>query len=213
MEIDKDFKSHLFVEGNNDKHVILALRDKYIIDKSFGIVDCGSIEKVFTSLELYVNENASKVKTIGIVIDADTDIQKKWEKSKKILLATNKYIIPDVLPLTGLVVKSEDSNYPTVGVWIMPDNNLNGMLEDFLIALTDDNDPILQEVDSTLIEIEKKNIQKYKPIHKTKAKIHTFLAWQEEPGIPMGRAITKRYLNPDSPLSLSFANWLKELFL
>lgn len=59
---------------------------------------------------------------------------------------------------------------------------------------------------------ESKNICRYKSIHKAKARIHTFLAWQEDPGTPMGLAITKKYLKPDSTNCLPFVNWLQELF-
>jgi len=35
------------------------------------------------------------------------------------------------------------------------------------------------------------------PNHKSKAVIHTYLAWQNEPGMPLGQAITARALNPE----------------
>ena len=48
--------------------------------------------------------------------------------------------------------------------------------------------------------------------HKAKARIHTFLAWQEDPGTPMGLAITKKYLQADSDSCLPFIEWLNNLF-
>jgi len=33
----------------------------------------------------------------------------------------------------------------------------------------------------------------------TKALIHTWLAWQDDPGTPLGQAITKRYFDADGP--------------
>ena len=67
-------------------------------------------------------------------------------------------------------------------------------------------------VDSTLLDIEQNNISKYKSRHKAKARIHTFLAWQEDPGTPMGLAITKKYLDPKAPSSQLFVNWLNALY-
>jgi hypothetical protein len=46
----------------------------------------------------------------------------------------------------------------------------------------------------------------------SKANIHTWLAWQEEPGKPMGQAITAKYLNPKSKQAELFVNWLRALF-
>jgi hypothetical protein len=51
-----------------------------------------------------------------------------------------------------------------------------------------------------------------KPIHKSKARIHTWLAWQEDPGTPMGLAITKSYLDTNQELCNLFVNWLNNLF-
>ncbi|MGH9822270.1 MAG: DUF3226 domain-containing protein [Blastocatellia bacterium] len=46
-----------------------------------------------------------------------------------------------------------------------------------------------------------------------KAHIHTWLAWQEKPGLPLGLAITFRYLNPDAPSAQQLVAWVRRLFL
>jgi hypothetical protein len=51
-----------------------------------------------------------------------------------------------------------------------------------------------------------------KPTYETKALIHTWLAWQEEPGTPLGLAIKRQYFAGDAPLAAEFVNWLKRLF-
>jgi len=47
----------------------------------------------------------------------------------------------------------------------------------------------------------------------SKAVIHTWLAWQEKPGRPLGTAITARYLDPNVPQVDVLVSWLKKLFL
>jgi hypothetical protein len=47
---------------------------------------------------------------------------------------------------------------------------------------------------------------------KPKAVLHTWLAWQEKPGLPIGTAITAKYLKTDHPVVDDFINWLKRLF-
>jgi hypothetical protein len=99
-----------------------------------------------------------------------------------------------------------------VGVWMMPDNNLNGMLEDFIAFLVPADDKLMPVVTATLQSIEDNEINKYMPIHRSKAAIHTWLSWQEDPGTPMGLSITKKYLNTDTDTCQSLINWLNALF-
>jgi len=94
----------------------------------------------------------------------------------------------------------------------MPNNNLNGMLEDFISFLVPKEDKLLPIVHSTLDDIEKKKLNKYAPIHKSKAVIHSWLSWQEDHGIPMGLGITKRYLSTDEETCSLLVKWLDELF-
>lgn len=208
----RNYTKKLFVEGNDDMHVVWSLCEKHKIPQNFEVVDSKSIEKVFNNLELFTNEQASSVEAIGIVVDADLDLSKRWTKIKNILAKSGYLNCPDDLPKQGLILNPTQAYKPIVGVWIMPDNNLNGMLEDFVALLADENDNVLSAVDSTLLTIEQNGINRYKAIHKAKARIHTFLAWQEDPGTPMGFAITKRYLNPNAETCTPFISWLNSLF-
>ena len=45
-----------------------------------------------------------------------------------------------------------------------------------------------------------------------KARIHTWLAWHDEPGLPVGTAITSRILSTDNDLCQCFVDWLERLF-
>ena len=65
---------------------------------------------------------------------------------------------------------------------------------------------------STLEDIETKKLCKYSQIHKSKALIHSWLAWQEDPGTPMGLSITKKYLSTEFEECAFLINWIKELF-
>ena len=57
-----------------------------------------------------------------------------------------------------------------------------------------DDDVLLRKTDDVLKELEENHWNKYKSVHHAKARIHTWLSWQDEPGTPMGTAITKRTL-------------------
>jgi len=84
------------------------------------------------------------------------------------------------------------------------------MLEDFLEFLIPVGDKLLPIAESTLNEIETKSLNRYKETYKSKALLHTWLAWQEDPGTPFGQAITKRYLIKEGTEVKDFISWLKE---
>lgn len=212
MKIRESYTYKLLVEGNDDQHVIWALCEKHNVPETFDVIDCESVENVLKSLEvrLRLADNNSR---IGVVMDADTSLKSRWDSFVSILKHTGKYDCDALnLPQDGLVLEPTDKTYPKVGIWLMPDNNQNGMLEDFMMALAKPDDALMKKSEEVLTDLETKGIQKYKPVHRSKAKIHTYLAWQDVPGRPMGQAIIANILNSDSDMAVKFADWLKELF-
>jgi hypothetical protein len=202
----ENFNRKLLVEGNDDRHVILALCKNHQITENFDIIDCDGINNMEKRIPLMFKK--SGIETIGIVIDADENLQTRWNSLKNILSAIGCNV-PQILQKTGLILAD---NSPKTGVWIMPDNNSNGMLEDFISFLIPHEDKLLPVVHSTLNDIEFRKLNKYSAIHKSKAVIHTWLAWQEEPGKPMGTSITKRYLSANDATCHDFVLWLETLF-
>ena len=212
MKKQESHSYKLLVEGNDDQHVVWALCEKHNVPKSFDVIDCGSIDNVLKEFKLRL-KLADINSRIGIVVDADVNLKSRWDSVVAILKNMGKYECDNiVLPQDGLILEPTDSCYPKVGVWLMPNNNQNGMLEDFVVALATPDDVLMKKSEDVLTELEAEGIQKYKPVHRSKAKIHTYLAWQDVPGRPMGLAITANILNSDSELAMKFANWLKEMF-
>lgn len=202
----------LLVEGNDDKHVVWALRDRCHIPKTFDVEDCQSVQNALRQfkLRLKLGDNNRRV---GIVVDADLNMNSRWESLASILKGTGKYDCENLtLPKDGLILEPTDKTYPKVGIWLMPDNNQNGMLEDFITALAAPDDALMKKSEEVLTELETEGIQNYKPVHRSKAKIHTYLAWQDVPGRPMGQAITANILDADSELAVKFVGWLNEMF-
>lgn len=202
------FNKQLLVEGKDDQHVIWALCELFGVKETFDVVDCGGIDEV--SKEIPIRLKQSEIKSIGIIIDADTDINLRYTTLKDTILKSINYSFPEIFPNEGLVIRLE--NYPTIGIWIMPNNNLNGMIEDFISFLIPNTDLLLPEVELFLDSIESKNLSKYKNIHKSKAIIHSWLATQENPGTPMGLAITKKYLDSNNENCIRLINWINTVF-
>ncbi len=209
IEEKNEFK--LLVEGNDEQQVIYKLFEKLELPLNFDVIDCQSIEKVKENLKVRIKAT-NDTKRLGIIIDADNKPLDRWKSIQNILAKQEQYIIPYSLPKEGLILKPKDEEEIAIGVWIMPDNQLEGMLEDFLAALIPAEDKLLTYVDKAMAEIEADKVRKYKDVHKAKARMHTWLAWQETPGTPLGRAITKTYLSTDVAACKAFVNWLSGLF-
>lgn len=206
MRIKEKFSQKLLVEGNDDQHVIWALCGKYAIAETFDVIDCEGITNLNEQIPIRFKQ--ADITTIGIIIDADTNLKNRWSSLKSIL-EVQGFILPNEIPLDGSIARN---NNVKVGVWIMPNNNLNGMLEDFISFLVPKEDKLLPIVTSTLNSIETENLNLYSLTHKSKAIIHTWLSWQADPGTPMGLSITKKYLNTDEETCTKLINWLNQLF-
>jgi hypothetical protein len=196
----------LLVEGNDDMHVVKALCQKFNLPELFDVEDCKGIENILKRIPGQFK--VPEIETVGIIVDADINLQNRWNSLKNELSKIG-FNMPDNISENGLININETQK---VGVWLMPNNNANGMLEDFISFLVPKDDKLLQLVDTALNNIEKQKLNKYLSIHKSKAKIHTWLAWQEDPGTPMGQGITKRYLSTDEEICKKFVDWLTELF-
>lgn len=206
------YSQQLLVEGNDDLYVISSLCKKFEIKKSFEIEDCGGKDKLLEQLPTLL-KGSGNLNTIGVVLDADTDLNKRWKEVCNILKISGKYKnIPETCDKNGTIIFPIEEDDIKVGVWLMPNNNDKGMLEDFVSFLISEDDKLLPKVNKALSEIEEEKLNQYKEIHKSKARIHTWLAWQEDPGTPMGLAITKKYLSTTPVICQDFISWLNKLF-
>jgi len=102
---------------------------------------------------------------------------------------------------------------PKVGVWLMPDNQSNGILEDFLRLLVPTPNELLGHAQQSINDIPDGH-RLFASKDEPKALMHTWLAWQEEPGKPFGTAIKAQYLKANAaiPEVANLINWLRELF-
>ena len=206
------FPYRLFVEGVNDLHVVSSLCENHKLTENFNIEACGSDKNVIRQFKIAIT-NPAVYQRIGIMVDADNDVKGRWMQLVDILMKSGKYDCENLeLPLDGLVLYPLNSCDAIIGIWIMPNNNLEGMLEDFVLQLVSSENVLMQKPESTLSELEAEEIQQYKRVHRSKAKVHTFLAWQDEPGRPMGQAITARVLNPEAEQARVFIDWLNKMY-
>jgi hypothetical protein len=207
----QDTEKVLLVEGDNDCHVVMALCAAHNVPESFGIYQCGSDVNVLKRLNALISR-PNPPKTIGVMLDADRSLAARWDSVRGKLRHYN-YQFTATPSVNGTIVEDISDpllERPKIGFWLMPNNQEPGMLEDFCAELAE---PLSIEFARECVEAaHKRNVTTFKDVHRSKAVIHTYLAWQDEPGYPLGKSITKQSLRPRTAIAINFTDWLVALF-
>jgi hypothetical protein len=208
----QDTDKVLLVEGVNDCHVVMALCNAHNIPETFGIYECGSDDKVLKRLNALIIRPNPPI-AIGIMLDVDkpTDNPSVGARldSIKGKLKAYSYQLPKIPDRNGTIVIGYDDK-PKLGFWLMPNNQEIGMLEDFCAELAEPE--ALKYAQKCVEQAVTRQITTFKKVHQSKAIIHTYLAWCDEPGNPLGQAIGKQSLSPHTDIAIRFTDWLNRLF-
>ena len=214
----------LLVEGSDDEHVVKHICGnrgiphldeishhggaKGVLKEGFAEEEDAikQTEKVFsTSIKL-----AQEGDTFGIIIDADTDLDARWQSIRHKTVEAGYNEVPNQPNLRGTILTPPaNSRLPRLGIWIMPNNRTNGILENFLEFLVPNGDGLLEYARGCVEDLPSRRF-----IHNDapKAVMHTWLAWQSEPGKPYGTAITAKFLDPNVAEADILVEWLKNLY-
>lgn len=195
------------MEGPDDCHVVLSLRDVYKVPTTFGLYECGGDALLLKRLNaLVVRPDPPTV--IGAVIDADTGAANRWASIVG-KLSNHDYEFPKHPNRSGTIIRG-GGGLPKLGVWLMPNNQIQGMLEDFCIEMID---PVGRAAaDAAVATARTQGVATFVANHLSKAIVHTFLAWQDTPGRPLGQSITAQALRPNTDTAKEFSAWLTLLF-
>ncbi|MEM6379779.1 MAG: DUF3226 domain-containing protein [Bacteroidota bacterium] len=212
-------EQRLLVEGKTDMYVFTEICRKLGLPtikyhetriKYEKFIETGSWKNDFLrQVEAILPLNDGKL-NFGMIIDADQDIKAKWDALSGILRNGGFKDLPKQFPTDGLVVEQLD--LPKIGIWIMPDNQSKGYIEYFLLDLIVDPNNLMRDVRRVLDKLEMENRTLFSPIHRKKAELYTWLAWQEKAGLPFGTAIRANYFNLDHPNVEAFVKWAKKIF-
>ena len=206
----------LLVEGNTDKRVIPFLMEANGVEweRSGEPVVCiapyGSVDELLKPGVVEAELRASRLEALGLMVDANGDAFDRWNRIRSLCHDEFEHL-PDRIPRGGLEIVHPESDV-RFGVWIMPDNRFSGMLEDFLIRLIPENSRNLYELAEQCVAEAARNGAPFKDVHKAKARIYTWLAWQDEPGKQLHQAVHHRVLDPERPESQPFVDWFRSLF-
>ena len=197
----------LLTEGKNDCHVICSLCVKYNIEENFQIYDCQSDERALKKLSALISSSIAP-EVLGIVIDADNpSLRGKWDNLNARLVKEG-YTLPAIPSEGGTIL--ELVGKPKIGIWLMPNNKIDGMLEDFCAELASPD--AIAFARKCTMEAKDNGFSTFIDNHLSKATVHAFLSWQDTPGMPLGQAITANALNGEHDSAVKFVEFLNLLF-
>jgi len=214
----------LIVEGN-DAIAISNLMRKKRLNSPLGYSDPIKFKKEFIksakgidNISYAINEALTRtttddIKNLGIIVDANqVGPQSRFSSIIKQIKSKLKLSPPEKWKLSKNGFYHQISQDLKIGVWVMPNNQDKGYLEHFISTLIPENDLTLQSAQTSVEAIMKTDHCKFSEAKKQKALLHTFLAWQKQPGLPMGTAIQANILKTQSPIANTFEDWFKNTF-
>ena len=193
------------VEGQDEKHVIKQIQDRCLQNLKFSIKESQGFPDILSYISPEIKVAGRK--SVGFVLDANSCPKQRWDDVRDELIKVG--LTPPENPgQDGTIIKSD--SWPTVGVWLMPDNSSSGEIEDFVIKMIKDEDSVWPSARSYINNIPDSD-RKFSSTKLDKAKFYAWLATRKKPN-RMGAAIGARDLNTQTRLNLSFMAWLLKLF-
>ncbi len=218
------YKNWMLVEGRNDQYVLRELLEHHNIactipgrpKKKYGsdaiIIDQKEhIHGVLDALTVVLDDG--DLERLAVVVDADTNLDARWDSLRNILARFGGDTVPRSPASDGTIITlTQPYRTLKVGVWLMPDNQVPGILENFVsFLIPNDEAPLWQRAKDCVNGIPEEQ-RHFSTPDLPKAQIHTWLAWQKEPGQPFGIAITAKYLDADASCALNLVDWVKRVF-
>jgi hypothetical protein len=120
-------RARILVEGPDDKNVCRHLFSHHGLEAE--IKEKEGFSQLLGSLR--VELRASDITHLAIIVDADVSLASRWQSLKGTLGNSQYQSIPPAPPPEGAVIV--EPNLPILGIWIMPNNQTNGILEILLL--------------------------------------------------------------------------------
>src|SRR5262249_30574390 len=147
---------------------------------------------------------------VGIILDANSRLADRWAQIRH---RANQAAValPESPSLEGTIV---DGRQPgsRVGIWLMPDNSSPGTLENFLSGLVPSGHLVWAYASEATSEARQRGAGCQEKDH-LKSPLHTWLGWQEEPGLPFGTALRTGFFEAESETARRFVAWFNRLFV
>jgi hypothetical protein len=196
----------LVVEGKDECNFFAAILEYEKIN-GIQVMDIGGKDKFKNTFpNLRNSDQFDKVHTIGFIRDAEEKDATSAFQSICSTLKNNQLPVPKTI--NTIINKSNIK----IGIFIMPNNNDAGMLEDLCIESVKTY-PIFACVDQYIECCLSKNLpENNKKFNRSKAKIQTYLASKTPIANSLGIAAQKQYWNFEQKCFSELINFLNNLF-
>lgn len=216
-----DTKKILLVEGDADKSFFQKICKNLSLNTTVQVAppkDLGgrrnSKEGAIQQLELLLPQlNDGELTHIAVIVDADyrdqqgLGCQKTIDRIASIVKPFDFELDQDAQ--SGICFKNSDG-LADFGLWIMPNNQDEGMLEDWIKSCVNESEQALfQQATNAVQQI---STRKFPEHLLSKAEVATWLAWQKQPGHGLYAAITDQLLDNQIPLFKELEQWLRHIF-
>ena len=212
-----DNPRRLVVEGYDDLYSVREIMRTHIEwpdtnESEYPVyIDIGyGVNEILNENYMGVLLKSPTIKNLGIMIDADE--KRAWQRYRSLydLCRASFPDMPDTLPFEGLVVNNAPAE-KRLGIWIMPDNRSQGDLETFLRDLVPDQ-PLWEYAERCTESAKKDWNAPYRNAHTNKAKLYSWLSWQDPPVQNPGRALRSGALDATVPATQTFIKWFRKLY-
>ncbi len=210
----------LLVEGESDRSFFEEIFKTLWLDASVEVAlpkDVGgpknTKEGVFNILPIWLSQlDDATVTRLAVVVDADSAAN--GSGYKHVINKVDNIVKPYGFtlasdPVGGILFKHDD-DLADFGLWVMPNNCDEGMLEDWIKRCVHSDEHELFSHAETVVDTLPQ--PKFKPIHISKAEVATWLAWQKHPGHGLYRAVEDKLIDTDSALFKELCVWLTHIY-
>ena len=198
----------LLVEGPDDQHVVRHLWERlYGRGIPFQFAPRGGVAGVVESIRDEVNVPGRQA--LGILVDANNNPATRWQAISDRLFGVGIQT-PTTPHPNGLIIDAT-VEMPRIGIWLMPDNQSRGELEDFVAQMIPGGDPVWPLSQDYIDRIPEEH-REFNENKTSTAEVYAWLATREDPR-QMGAAIGARDLDIDGDLCTRFTDWLARLFV
>ncbi len=212
----------LLVEGETDKSFFEEICKKLSLNTTVQVApprDLGGTHNtkggVLNHLKILLPQlEDGQLTNIAVIVDADyiehgSGGQKTVEQVSDVLESFDFTLKNSTSNQEGLLFKHSDG-LGDFGLWVMPNNNREGMLEDWIIeCIKNDETALFQQATTAVQQL---SSPKFKTHLQAKAEVATWLAWQKTPGHGLYSVMKEGLLDENSVLYTKLGNWLKSIF-
>lgn len=226
-------RSVLLVEGTTDKYFFELLLEKTGLThvevfppKESGTRGRGINALIKEGIPRQMEEiKRGSVIKLGIVVDADSEDDNAGFANRNqtisTLLESDFNLVATPQEFKGSIFQRDDAPEISIGLWIMPDCQEQGMLEDCLLpCITDPNrTELLALADASILEVtQRKTFEniRFNEKHLSKVRFATWLTWQQKPRgcrqLSPACALKEGWINPDHDNIKALTAWLTRVF-